>query len=223
MRLPELPNHDLHDSEHGAAHGESAEKPFGDVEQGGSSGSSVSRFLDRFGSLVLLGVVIAVSAALLYGMRKLGTTGKLDLVNIKIDYPVDGFAQKSAEDHRAIIEELLHGHMVSQVPIDGIQMNPFHWHWMAPSSGGGPVVDEAARLAELKRRAEEEKRRQVETALRRIRLNSVIGGQRPAAYISGNRYEVGDTVNDLFVVKSIQGRSVVLTHEGQEFVLTIGE
>lgn len=223
MRLPELPTHDSHDTEHVGAHGDGGDASFGTIDHEGMSGSTVSRFLDRFGSIVLLVVVIAVSAALLYGMRKLGTTGKLDLVNIKIDYPTDGLSQKDAEDHRAIIEELLYGHMVSQVPLDGIQMNPFHWHWMAPSSGNAPVVDEAARLAELKRRAEEEKRRQIQTALRGIRLNSVIGGQRPAAYISGNRYEVGDKVSDMFIIKSIQGRSVVLVHEDQEFVLTIGE
>ncbi len=218
MRLPEISNHEHHDGDQIESMGENLLQG----EGARSGGSRVALFVDRFGSLMLLFVVIGVSAALLYGMRKLGTAGKLDLVNIKIDYPMDSLNRTKGEDHRKIIDELLHGHMVEQVPLERIQMNPFHWQWISPTASRDTGMSEEERLAMEERRAAEEKRRSLDAAYRRMALNSVIGGRNPAAYISGERYMVGDLVEEYFVVERIEGRSVTLVHEGEIFVLTVG-
>lgn len=224
MRLPEMTTHEQENAQHDGEHGiDMGSDGLLSGDAGMQSRSGIAHFIDRFGSIMLLCVVIGVSAALLYGMRKLGTAGKLDLVNITIDYPMDSMNRSGAENHREIIDELLHGHIVEQVPVDRIQMNPFHWQWMAPTSGTNTGMTEAERLAAEAKRAAEEKRRRMDSALSSMKLNSVIGGRRPAAYISGERYMIGDVVSEMFTVQSIEGRSVVLVHEDEEFVLTIGD
>jgi hypothetical protein len=52
-------------------------------------------------------------------------------------------------------------------------------------------------------------------------VQSVMGGRRPVARISGETYGVGDKVNDTFTVKAIDGRSVTLEAKGYLFTLSM--
>jgi hypothetical protein len=52
-------------------------------------------------------------------------------------------------------------------------------------------------------------------------VQSVMGGRHPVARISGETYGVGDRVNDTFVIKEIEGRSVTLEAKGYLFTLAM--
>ncbi len=193
-----------------------------DDDLAGSSGSAKGGLLAQNGGMIVLLIVVAVAAALLMGMRKLGLAGRLELVDIKIDYPFE--AEKGTvvgPNHQSVINDLRRSADVVQVPPEQVQMNPFEWKTAdeKPAARDDLAVAEAERL----RRQAEARRREVDSAFSRLRLNSVMGGRIPVAQISGVLVREGDTVDELFRVKAIEGRSVTLTVDGREYTLTLGD
>jgi hypothetical protein len=180
----------------------------------GGAGRVHDAIARRTGILVLVAVV-AAAAAVLWTMRHLGTSGGLDLVDIDIDYPLDAGAGVDHEKGRMIIEELRTVGEFAQVPPHHVQMNPFTWKQdESRVAQEGPDAEELAR----QRRMEE-----IRVALASLHVQSVMGGRRPIAKISGELVSAGDTVGEFFTVRDIAGRSVTLaTAEGDTYVLEAG-
>ncbi len=201
------------------------EKPSGaDSNESGAPASpgplgAVQGAFGRLGGFAVLLIIIAVSSGLLMGMRQLGMAGGVELVDIKIDYPIDEKDRASGPDHNTILEDLRTSGQVVQVPSELVQMNPFEWK---DNTAKNDVVDDTSRLeAERLRKAQQARDSQLKAALAAMKLNSVMGGRVPMAQISGQLVRVGDIVGPGFTVKRIEGRTVALEVDGREFVLAL--
>ncbi|MEO1129652.1 MAG: hypothetical protein AAFX05_08110 [Planctomycetota bacterium] len=187
-----------------------------------SEASGAAATLNRMSSFVLLIVVIGVAGSVLFGMRKLGLGGKLELIDIKIDYPLEVDKQATSQDHQEILSQLRSSVDVKQVPPDLVQMNPFEWKGASKLVDRGDDVDLAAQEAARLRREREENMRLVDTAFRRLRLNSVKGGRVPVANISGRLVRIGDRIEEHFVIERIEGRQIELrSDDGRLHVLEL--
>jgi len=183
--------------------------------------ASVHAALGRLGGFAVLGIIVVTGTALLFGMRELGMAGGVELIEIKIDYPLDEKDRAPGPDHRTILEDLRTSGELRQVPPELVQMNPFEWK---EDSATEQVVDNsAATEAERKRREAQARETQLKSALAQLKLNSVMGGRVPMAQISGQLVRVGDVVGQAFMVTKIEGRTVALVIDGREFVLALGE
>ncbi len=179
------------------------------------------------GTLILL-LVVCVAATTLFAMRKIGLATRFKMPDITIDYPIEkADLSVITKDHERMIEQLRSSEELVQVPLEQVQMNPFALRIPGNSSqptaaATGPTAAEreAARLA-----AERQKRlAELQGKVKSLTLNSVMGsGSVPVARVSGQLVRVGDLIQELFIVARIEGRSVTLMADGQEFVLTLGE
>lgn len=182
---------------------------------------AVQSILGRLGGFAVLAIIIVIGSGLLFGMRKLGMAGGVELIDIKIDYPIDEKDRAAGPDHKTILEDLRTSGQVVQVPPEFVQMNPFEWKEESRTS---EVEDDSAlREAERVRKAQAARDSEIRSALASMKLNSVMGGRTPMAQISGQLVRVGDTLPAGFVVMRIEGRSVTLAVDSREFVLTLGE
>lgn len=174
----------------------------------GAAGPPAPRARRKAESFLPLLIVVAVSAAVLYGMRTMGGMASLDLVEIEIDYPLDA-SERATAAHDDVIDELVSSTEVVQVPLESIRMNPFVWKMSPPKAEVDSAEQarlEAERIAKEQERLERERR----AAFSKLTLNSVMGGRVPVAMISGELVKVGDPVGEHFTVRTIEGRRVVL-------------
>lgn len=189
----------------------------------GSTGTESLPKPKKLGGMVTLLVVALVAAALLFGMRKLGTVRRIEMVDFKIDYPVEkAELQRLSKDHEEVLAELKASGELVQVPLEGVQTDPFEWK-LTERKVKRDTQDDSALEAELARKAAEERKRELVARAARLRLNGVMGGRVPVANVSGTLVKVGDVIDDTFTVKAIEGRSVVIVADGTEFTVSIGE
>lgn len=173
----------------------------------------------KYGGVAVLLFVLVVAGATLFGMRSLGRAGSIALIDIKIDYPLDATSNASLKDQQLVLQDLRSSGQLKQVPLEEVQMNPFEWKGLGPDTRAS-ARSSSMDPAEAERRAREARQKQIEVALSRLRLNSTIGGRVPMASISGEMVKVGSTVGEFFTVEAIDGRSVTLVADGQQYVLT---
>ncbi len=201
----------------GASNTDSAE---GVVAKGGASGSEKRVSTPA----VLVAVVLASCAGLLWGMRALGVGPLTGGEDVKIDYTPEGAAKNGA--HKKLLGELERSSQPVQVPTEQITKNPFKLA-AKPSDVIEPAKDNSDEIlqkqlaATAKRKAEREKK--IIDTLSSLALQGVLGGTIPVARISGETVRVGDTLSELFTVKSIIGRTVTLEADGKEFQLSMEE
>jgi len=185
-----------------------------DLPTGQSGGSRVSN-----GTMILL-LTVLVASGVLYIMRQFGLGSGLVLVDVKIDYPIDGPKASEIDEHRRVIAALRDNAHAVQVPLEEAKKNPFQLN--LEQEDAAPAAPDRPTLSD-----EERRRRQraelIKTALEDLELNSVIAGSVPIARISGENVRVGDYVKDLFQVKAILGRSVILAVDGETYTLTMGD
>lgn len=188
----------------------------------GNAGTAALPRPRKLGGMVVLLVVFLVAAALLLGMRKLGMTRRIEMVDFKIDYPIEkAELDKLNKDHEEVLRELNSSGQLVQVPLDQVQTNPFQWKLTEQSVQ--PGTGDANLEAELARKAQEARKRQVDSRFALLKLNSVMGGRVPVAQISGTLVKIGDVLDELFTVTAIEGRSVTLDAEGASYTLSLGE
>lgn len=182
-----------------------------------SSGAKKSRISN--GTLIILLVVVAAGGAL-YLMRQFGLGSKLNLVDVKIDYPIDGNNSAEESKNQKVLDELRHSALAVQVPLDKVKKNPFEMtiedQQPAPTTRQAKPIDRAAQ--ERQRRAD-----LIQSTLSSLKVNSVLGGSVPIARVSGETVRIGDTIKGLFVVRSIHGRTVELMVDGRTYSLTMGQ
>ncbi|MFM9958910.1 MAG: hypothetical protein ACKVZJ_12635 [Phycisphaerales bacterium] len=177
----------------------------------------------KLGGMVMLVVVALIAAGLLLGMRKLGMTRRIEMVDFKIDYPIEkAELQRLSKDHEEVLTELKASGELVQVPLEKVQTDPFEWK-LSEKKVQRDTQDDAALEAELARKAAEDRKRDLENRAARMKLNGVMGGRVPVANIGGTLVKVGDLVDETFTVKSIEGRTVIVEADGKEFTISIGE
>lgn len=173
--------------------------------------------------LLVVGVIIA-GVVVLFGMRRLGLGTRLVWADVvKIDYPIEKIDQSVvSKEQKEVMNDLNDARNLVQVPLQDVQSNPFDWKFAeAKVVATGP--DPAAVAAEKARLALEERRKHIALEVQQLKLNSVMAGRVPLANINGKLVRVGDTINDLFVVKAITGRTVELESDGQKFTLEMNK
>ena len=213
-------NQDGGDIGDGGVDGLEQDSAFSGIASGSTKGAGK---LHGFG---VLAIVLVVGGAVLGGMRHLGMRGLIEMTDIKIDYPLDtSQASVTSADAKDIISGLNASGEIEQIPLEEISQNPFEWKGIVASvDHGAAVLDPVALAAQRAREAEEARTMEIQSSLSMLTLNSVMGsGKNGVARISGELVRVGDTVSELFTVESIDGRSVLLTVDGHDFTLALGE
>ncbi|TVQ31714.1 MAG: hypothetical protein EA376_08605 [Phycisphaeraceae bacterium] len=173
--------------------------------------------------LMVLALVVAVAGGVLIMMRQYALQGGLQFVNVNIDYPIGAGDKRIADDleHDRVMSGLRRSELLVQIPLEEIQRNPFQLGEKPEETV--TVPDTRLSEAEILRRQREQRDREVRATLSALRLNSIISGHIPIARISGRPYRIGDTVADVFIIRSIHARSVDLDADGEIFTLSIGE
>ncbi len=170
------------------------------------------------GAAVLL-LVALIGGGAIFTMRQFGLGSGFRYDDITIDYPIDAKPVSDSDDYAEVISDLT-DHSLPHVALAELRPKPFELE-------SGPAAEEEfasvsgeseeARLA--RERAERDAMLQREFA--RLTLNSVIGGSRPIARVSGQAVRPGDIIDGIFYVTQISGRAVHLEAEGRRYTLTM--
>lgn len=179
------------------------------------------------GGFLLLALVLAIAGGMLFAMRKFALGGKLEFVEIKIDYPLETIGRSGARsaEHRQALYDLSASDAVVQIPLSRLSRNPFELE-DAPRPSDTPAADAGLEESERIRMEQEARAREVQMTFEALELNSVVTGAVPVARISGQAVRVGDTIADLFTIVAIHGRSVDLVSAdapGRTFTLHLSE
>lgn len=176
----------------------------------------------RFSGVLVLLFVLCIAGGTLFGMRSLGRAGRIALLDIKIDYPLDSASvAANLKDQQLVLQDLRSSGHLKQVPLEEVQMNPFEWRSLGPTKSASSSKS-ALSPEEIARREREARVQEINRAFSALRLNSIIGGRIPVARISGELVRAGGQVGEYFVVKSISGRGVTLIADDLEFELSLG-
>ncbi|QOI99938.1 MAG: hypothetical protein HRU70_05340 [Phycisphaeraceae bacterium] len=181
----------------------------------------------RTGSGYLLLIVLtAVSGAVLYGMRRYGMSSGIDYDKaVQVQYSAKVSTAVSAAEAARVLRELERSGAPVEVPKEAAERNPFVLAVAsAPSTAPVNTDDPSARaeaerrrLAEIARKEREERAKSLERAAASLELRAVMKGRLPVARIGERLYREGDRVDNLFTVKQILERSVVLDADGVTF------
>lgn len=198
--------------------------------RGASSGAEAAPVASRRPTgmstqVVVFGLIVGVSAAALFLMRQMSMRAGVRMDTIEVTYTPDENAHRRAADQERIIEFLSQSSTPVQVPAEKISKNPF---FLGSEGAVAPVDEDPAeaersRLAELERQKSEARRQEIEDRLSRLVLHSVMGGSRPLARIGEATVRVGDTLDEMFLVVSIEGRTVTLEVDGERHELSLDE
>lgn len=191
------------------------------------SESALSAKPKRFSSHnTVTGLVLLVSAVMLYGMRQAGMRSGMTFTEVKIDYQREDVSPAMLATQRRILEDLQRSERPTQIPADKLAKNPFELMSTTPATAAvseDRSIAEAQRLAEQARQARADHLEKVQSSLALLHLKSVMEGRVPLARINDQTARVGDTVGEYFKVSRINGRSVELTAEGQTFILEMSD
>lgn len=162
---------------------------------------------------IAVGLVLVVGAGALYLMRQQGMRAGIDFSNTTIvSAPTTGIQKIENEEE---ILSALNDPPPEQVPRERVPGNVFKIDKLAESSQPSRVPGDSRQLAEERRRVE------IQSALGKLQVESVMHGRIPIAKISGKLFRAGDKVGDLFILDRIEDRSVFLTVDDEEFELSM--
>lgn len=161
-----------------------------------------------------VGLVLIVAAGSLFLMRRQGTRAGIDFSNTNVVTAVDTSIKK-VENEKEILAAL-ETRPPEQVPKEKVPDSPFRINKLGDSgdSGSRGGVDPA-------RYAEERRRVEIQEALGKLQVESVMHGRVPIAKISGKLFRVGDSVGGLFTLERIEDRSVFLAVDDKEYELSM--
>ena len=172
---------------------------------------------------IVLMVVLSVSAGAIFGMRQLGMKAGIAMGSEVVEYTPP--QADHAKSYARIISDLARIQNPLDVALGEFGKSPFMLQQAAIVTPVDPVAggeDTAAQRAEAERLARiEERRKQLTEQLAALRVQSIMGGKTPLARISGEFYRIGDTIEGMFVVESIEDRTIGLKADGQRFTLTL--
>jgi hypothetical protein len=169
---------------------------------------------------VALAFMLVVTAGGVLGMRHLGHANGMTMEEVSFNYtpPTDELNRTYAR----IMDDLARAQRPLTVTLSEVQDAPFSFvkpHRVAQAATPfvTPVVNPMDAL-----------HRQLTGEAEMIKLQSVLGGKVPIARIDGETLKVGDTINETFVIKTIDAmaRTVTLVPKstegaGMEFTLTM--
>lgn len=172
---------------------------------------------------VAIGIVLGVSMATTFAMRKWGMGEGVGFRNTQVNLDQATPIVDNAKFGR-VMDRLATSNTPMQVPAERIDKNPFLLaRETTQIAQEVPVDDSAERAAqEAERLAQEAARRRAEldVAFARLTLNTVMtGGRVPVARINNQIVGVGEVVDQVFTVVAIEPGGVELSAEGHTFRL----
>lgn len=179
--------------------------------------------------LVFFLVLIVAAGGVVFSMRKLGIGAlKSFAITANTDYDVTKSPGKSA-DHLRVLDELSRATTTLQVPANQVQKNPFRLADAVGDSDKDAADD--AKKTEAQRQAAEAKARKdadarartIEAKLNTIKIHSIMTGSTPVARVNEQFVRVGDTIDEMFLVKAINERSIEIDANGVTYLLSLDE
>jgi hypothetical protein len=172
---------------------------------------------------LILMLVLGVSAAALMSMRQLGLRSGVKFEEVKLDGS-EADAEK-AKTYDRIMADLARLQTPLDVALGDFGKSPFMLDTHKTQvTAEGETIEELTpeqRAALIAKEAAEQRRAQIQDAATQLQVNGILAGRVPIARINEHAYRIGDTVQDLFTVTAIDGRSVTLEADGESFVLTM--
>lgn len=173
---------------------------------------------------VMIVALVALSAGSIYTMRKFGMGAGMEFDQAPIALASAELDPKAVAAFDRVLTELERSNRPVQIPREALGKALF----VEPLEPETANNDNTRNDAQLKAEREEQqrreaRRREIESALKGLAVQSVMGGRRPIATINGQIVREGDTLYDLFTVDSISQGKVVLVVDDSMFTLRVGE
>lgn len=165
---------------------------------------------------VLIVTTLALSAALIYGMRRYGMQSGLKFETVDVAYKRDDNTHRRAADFQKIMAQLEAADVASS---EGVRHNPFRL--MGPEAGDPNSAAATDNTAELARQKKESRLAALKDELATLKLGSIMKGRIPLARINDVLVRVNDPVGDSFIVEKIDPMSVTLRADDDVFVLEL--
>jgi hypothetical protein len=168
---------------------------------------------------VIIVTTLALSVALIYGMRRYGMQSGLKFNIADLSYKRDETQHRRAEGFQRVMAEL---NAMNQQTTEGVRLNPFK----LMGAEAGDVKNEAIPrddAADIAKRKAEERTRKLTEEFSTFKLGSIMKGRVPLARINDELVRVGDLVGESFKVVSIQPLNVTLEADGKKFTLELAD
>ncbi|MBX3378569.1 MAG: hypothetical protein KF805_00615 [Phycisphaeraceae bacterium] len=168
---------------------------------------------------VLIISTLALSVALIYGMRRYGMQSGLKFNIADLSYKRDESQHRRAEGFQRVMAEL---NAMNHQTTEGVRLNPFK---LMGAEAGDAKNDPTPRdnSADIAKRKAEERSKQLADEFATLKLGSIMKGRVPLARINDELVRVGDFVGENFTVTSIQPVSVTLESDGKPFILELAD
>lgn len=173
-------------------------------------------------------VLLAAAGGVVYSMRKMGIGPLKAFAQTKMpDYDVTKSSAIGA-DHQKILSQLQQASAAAQVPADQVQKNPFR---LADALTDNSADEADAKKTEQQRQAAaarakkdaEARAKAVEAKLNAIKIHSIMRGATPVARVNSDFVRVGDMIDETFLVKAINERSLEVESEGVTYLISLDE
>ncbi len=194
------------------------------VDASGEFGGVIAAPRPKMGQqTVVLLVVLFVSAGAIFGMRSLGIRAGVAMGTEAVEYSAPEL--EKAATYQKIMADLTRVQNPLDVALGSFGKSPFMLRQEAVAVPVDPVAageDTPEQKAKLEAAAKlEERSKQLSDELAAFKVQSILGGTRPLAWISGEIYRPGDTIGEDFQVVSIEKRTVTLEADGHKFTLNL--
>lgn len=166
---------------------------------------------------VLIVTTLAMSVALIYGMRRYGMQSGLKFNTAELSYKRDESQHRRAAGFQRVMAEL---NAMNHQTTEGVRLNPFK----LMGAEAGDAKSDAAPVdnsADIAKRKAEERAKKLADEFATLKLGSIMQGRVPLARINDELVRVGDFVGESFTVKAIMPLSVTLEADGKPFVLEL--
>lgn len=174
---------------------------------------------------MMIGAVVVLSAGSIYGMRAYGMNKGIDFAATEIVVPEGGTAA-DRESFEVVLARLDRSDRPVQVPIDRIGKDPFSLgEFAAKRVNNDDNAEELARkrAAEEAQRLFEQRQREIEEALGKVFIQSLMGGRSPVASINGELYSAGEMFEDVLKIHRINPSSVTFEVDGELYEIGVAE
>ncbi|GJM17929.1 MAG: hypothetical protein DHS20C14_01420 [Phycisphaeraceae bacterium] len=179
-------------------------------------------------------VLLVLSGGAIYGMRKVGTVSGISGKTLSVEYQPSAINADFERRFDRAMDELARSGRPLQVAAEELPEQPFEIDQRLQLASAAVEVNEAdlneaqrqrreQQLAEDERRRSADMARRITSEVRKLHVQSMIGGRVPVATISGQLCRIGDAVgaDGLFNVQDISRDGVIVTAHGRRFLLTM--
>jgi hypothetical protein len=158
--------------------------------------------------LLVLALIVGVSAAALFAMRRYGMRAGFKFDAVDVDYKDD---TEKARTYERIMADLASVQKPLDVALGDFGKSPF----MRENS---TTVKPDIPTLPIAQSDDDRHKQEASAAVKALHLNGIIG---TIARIDEQNVKVGDTVSSILIVKAIDGRSVTFEAYGDEYTMTM--